>query len=64
MDFEDVQKEPIDKGSEPTSLKGAEYSPSFLQHNYVEPMISHKKDANLNVVAQGIFSILLLIFSS
>lgn len=55
MDFGDVQKESIDKGSEPMLLEGTEYSPSLIQHNDVGPTISHKKpkkDANLNVIAQ------------
>ena len=65
MYFGDAQKESIE-GSEATSLKGAGNSPSFLQHNDVEVVIYHnkpKKNANLNVIAQGIFSILLSIFS-
>ena len=64
MDLGDVQKESIDKGSEPTLLEGAEYSLSLIEHNDVGPMISHnkpKKDANLNVIAQGIFLVLLTI---
>ena len=57
MDFGDAQQECINKGSEPATLKGAENSPSFSQHNDVEAVISHKKPkkyANLNVIAQGI----------
>jgi hypothetical protein len=66
MDFGDAQKESIDKGSEATSLKGSENSSRFLQHNCVEAVISHtkpKKDANLNVTAQGIIHIYFVMLS-
>ena len=58
MDFGDAQKECINKGSEAATLKGAENSPSFSQHNDLEAVISHKKpkkDANLHVIPQGNF---------
>ena len=42
MDFGDAQKESIE-GSDGTLLKGTENSPSFLQHNDVEAVISHNK---------------------
>ena len=57
MDFGDAQKEYIDKGSEAATLKGAENSPSFSKQNDVGAVISHKKpkkNANVNVIAQGI----------
>ena len=57
MDFGDAQKESIDKGSEVATLKGAENSLSFLKQNDVRAVISHKKpkkNANVNVIAQGI----------
>ena len=58
MEIGDTQKESIDKGFEPTPLKGAENPSKFLLHNNMEAVISHnkpKKDANFNVIAQGIF---------
>ena len=65
MDFGYAQKESIE-GSDAKLLKGTINSSSFLQHNDVEAMISHnksEKDANLNVIAQGISLMLLSIFS-
>ena len=65
MDFGDAQKESIE-GSDAKLLKGTVNSPSFLQHNDVEAVISHnkpKKDDDLNVITQGYFSMLLSIFS-
>mgnify|MGYP001012147258 CR=1 FL=1 len=59
MDFGDARKESIE-GSDAMSLEGAGNS----QHNNVEEVISHnkpKKDANLHVIPQGIFLILLSI---
>ena len=59
MDFGDARKEYIE-GSDAMSLKGDENS----QHKNVEVVISHKKpkkDANLHVIPQGIFLILLSI---
>ena len=58
-DSGDARKESIE-GSDAMSLQGAENS----QHNHVEEVISHnkpKKDANLHVIPQGIFLILLSI---
>ena len=55
MDFGDALKECIDRGSEAATLKGAENSPS--KQNDVGAVISHKKpikNANVNVIAQGI----------
>ena len=63
MDFGDAQKECINKGSEAATLKGAENSPSFSKQNDVGAVISHKKpkkNANVNVIAQGIiFSVII-----
>jgi hypothetical protein len=46
MDFDDIQKECTDKGSEATSLKGAKNSLSFLQQNDMQAMISRNKQKN------------------
>ena len=57
MDFGDAQKKSVD-GSLGTSLKGDQNSSTFLQNNNVEAVIYHnkpKKDANLNIIPQGIF---------
>ena len=57
MDFGDAQKKSVD-GSLGTSLKGDQNSPTFLQNNNIEAVIYHnkpKKDANLNIIPQGIF---------
>ena len=64
MDFGQFQNESIDRGSEPTLREGAKNSLSLIQLKDVGPMISHnkpKKDANLNVITQGIFLVLLTI---
>ena len=60
MDSGDSRKESIE-GSDAMSLQGAGNS----QHNHVEEVISHnkpKKNANLHVIPQGIFLILLSTF--
>ena len=60
MDSGDARKESIE-GSDAMSLQGAGNS----QHNHVEEVISHnkpKKDANLHVIPQGIFYIIINIF--
>ena len=64
MDFGDAQKESIDKGSEVTSLKGAENSRVFLQHNDAETVISHNKPkkCQFKCYCTRYFSILLSIF--
>ena len=60
MDFGDARKESIE-GSDAMSLQGAGNS----QHNHIEELISHnkpKKDANLHIIPQGIFYIIINIF--
>ena len=47
MDFGDAQKECIDKGFKAATLKRAENSPSFSQHNDLEAVISHRKQKRM-----------------
>jgi hypothetical protein len=58
------KKEPINKGPKATLLEGAEKSSSFIQKNVVQDVIGYNKPkkANINVIPQGIYVIIVLPF--